>query len=270
MPKRSLRITIWWSGTLLFLALASVLLFYDPAEGGARMVVSRLTSWAIGPLHGLANSWNRWGARLYERAAAFRENSELKEINLRLLIDKTELSRLQEENETLRRALKLREETKQAVSDADIIGAFNEGREEYLIINRGSAAGIEEGSAVLSPKSVLVGVVRTVSDETATVRLLASASERLTVSILPANVSAALRGDNSGEYVISLVPADASIGIGDAVVTAGLNEGIPAGIAVGAVAAVGQSAAGSFQEVRVKSPVEILFLDGVLVLLGKR
>jgi len=268
MPKRPPRISIWWLSAIVFLALASILLFYDPAEGRARMVVSRATSWAVGPLYGLGKSWNRLGARLYERAAAFRENSELKEINMRLLIDKAEFLLIQKENETLRRALKLQEETKQALSDADIIGAFNEGREEYLILNRGSAAGVSEGSAVLSPEGALVGVVRTVSSETSTVRLLASASEHLTVSILPANVNASLRGDNSGEYVISLVPADAPILIGDAVVTAGLNDNIPAGIAVGAVAAVGESAAGSFKEIRVKSPVEVLFLDRVLVLLG--
>ncbi|KKW27813.1 MAG: Cell shape-determining protein MreC [Parcubacteria group bacterium GW2011_GWB1_52_7] len=270
MPKRSPRVSIWWLSAILFLALAVVLLFYNPAELGARTAVNRLTSWAISPLYELGKSWNRLGARLYERTAAFRENSELKEINARLLIDKAEFLRLQKENETLRRALKLQEETQQALSDADIIGAFSEGREEYLIINRGSAAGVSERSAVLSPEGALVGVVRTVSSETSTVRLLSSASEHLTVSILPANVNAALRGDNSGEYVISLVPADAPIAIGDAVVTAGLNDNIPAGIAVGTVAAAGESAAGSFQDIRVKSPVEILFLDRVLVLLGKR
>src|SRR3989344_2631750 len=199
------RISSFWLGC----SRRCILFFYDPAEGRARMVVSRATSWAVGPLYGLGKSWNRLGARLYERAAAFRENSELKEINMRLLIDKAEFLLIQKENETLRRALKLQEETKQALSDADIIGAFNEGREEYLILNRGSAAGVSEGSAVLSPEGALVGVVRTVSSEPSTVRLLASASEHLTVSILPANVNAALRGDNSGEYVISLVPADA-------------------------------------------------------------
>ncbi|MBI2097143.1 MAG: rod shape-determining protein MreC [Candidatus Sungbacteria bacterium] len=270
MRKKYPRTILQWLGVLAVLAIVVFIVFYKPARGGTRSFIIQVSSQIVLPLHRLGNTWGQWGVNLRERAAAFRDNRTLRDRESQLLIDKAELLKLREENETLRRALSLQLSTKQAVEYGSIIGSFTELRDEYLVIDRGSTHGLREGFPALSPEGVLVGIVRTVSESTATIRLLSSPSETLTISILPAKIDAVLHGDNGGEYTVSLVPESVSVGMGDVVVTAGFNEGIPAGLPVGAVVAVSHNTTESFQDIRVKSPVRFAFLDHVLVVLGER
>lgn len=132
-------------------------------------------------------------------------------------------------------------------------------------MNHGRNIEIPEGAAAFSVSGILLGFVRVASGNTATVRTLASPSESISVRVLPAGVDGILRGDNNGEYLVSLIPSASDINAGDAIIAAGRNAEINAGAVIGFVVSVERRPTETFLGVRVRSPVEINFIDRVLI-----
>lgn len=238
---------------------------YPPAANALRGFVSSATQWILKPFRELGLITDRVSSGITGLLLVYRQNRELLATESRLLIDKTRLEALERENQDLKKALGIKNETKRDIWYADVIGKFAEGRDEYLIVAHDRNIEIPEGAAVFSVDGVLLGFVRVASGNTATVRTLASPSESISARILPAGVYGILKGDNNGEYLVSLIPSSAYINAGDAVVTAGRNAGVNTDTAIGSVVSVERRPTETFLEVRVRSPIEINFVDKVLI-----
>jgi len=119
---------------------------------------------------------------------------------------------------------------------ARIVGNSTNHLHNYIIINRGSKAGIKEDMGVISSEGV-VGVVRSVSDNYAYVISLLNVNQTISAKILSCGVYGPLTWDGrSAQYaVLSEIPQHIPIIVGDSVVTSGLSTIFPPDIPLGTV-----------------------------------
>lgn len=154
------------------------------------------------------------------------------------------------ENETLRRALTLRDAGEAGVLPASVIGVVREGREEFILLNRGTADGIGVGDLVIGQNRALGGAVVAVGERTSRALLLSSASRSIDVFVGASSVRAIARGNNNRELVIELVPPDAVIQPGDLITASPRAAGGRSSLLVGEVREVRPAAHEVFQAVR--------------------
>lgn len=256
-----------WTVAGITLAFILTVLFYHPVGYGLRTGIGAISSWVVRPFS-MASRSTHWALQSGRDAVgAWRQIGRLREVEEKFFVQSVEYARLAEEVEALKRALDIRARASRPTKTAEILGSFSEGRDEFLIITQTDNAEIREGAIVLSLEGVLIGIVRTVSSHTATVRLIESPSETLTVSVHPSGVNGVLKGDNNGEYIISLVPKDANVNMGDTVSAEGRNLGIPGGTPVGVVVEVERSPTESFLMLRAKAPFDLYTISDVMVVL---
>lgn len=256
-----------WVAAIFTFAVIAGLLIYPPAQRGAREIVGRLSLPVLRPFSIVASASKRMLQSAISFLGAYREVKRLAAFEEALLVEKSENLLLKEQIAHLRNALGVKESLKRAVRVSEVLGTFYENREEFLIIRQIGSAEITEGVPVLSSGGVMVGVVRAASPDTATVRLLSSPSETATVMIEPAGARGVLRGDNNGEYVISLIAKETEVQPGDVVTISGSNFSVPPRTPVGSVVSVGHSPTESFLEVRARSPFDVNALLYVTVVL---
>ncbi|MBI4132906.1 MAG: rod shape-determining protein MreC [Candidatus Sungbacteria bacterium] len=154
----------------------------------------------------------------------------LEDERVRLLAELAHREGILRENEVLRQALSLEEQGESGVIPASAVGFFREGRDEFLLLNRGARDGIGGGDVVVSRSGVLVGSVIEAGPRFSKVALLTSPTRSIDVLLaggelrpVPQQGSgtglrAIARGNNNRELVIDLVPQDADIKVGDLVV----------------------------------------------------
>lgn len=121
---------------------------------------------------------------------------------------------------------------------------------ETFTIDRGRGDGIREGDLVVAtcrvgdrgdPVTGVVGRIHSASNHSAVVATLLSSDCTLGTTQAESGVYGILCG-TGGEALISSLPVNARYGVGEIVMTSGFSEAIPAGIAVGSVAADGKGA----------------------------
>ncbi|MBI4134798.1 MAG: rod shape-determining protein MreC [Candidatus Sungbacteria bacterium] len=256
----------YWVGLALAFLLVVLFIFYPPFSKALRSGVGSVSSFVAAPISGVARAVNTLGTSATHWLGAFREAERLRTVEERLVFVEAEYAKLQTANETLMQALEIGKREGRRTVAAEVIGSFYEGRDEFLVIKESSGA-VSEGAVVLSPQGVILGVIRTTASNTATVRLLSSPSETITVAVYPSGVNGVLRGDNNGEYLISLVAKDAAVNPGDVVVSIGRNAGVPSFTPVGAVVNVSHSPTESFLDVRAKAPMDVATLSQVIIIL---
>lgn len=186
---------------------------------------------------------------------------------IELLAEIARLGELRRENELLRQALVLRAEGEAGVIPATAVAFFREGREEFLLLDRGTDQGIGVGDLILDRRRVLAGTVVEVSRRSARAILLTSPSRSTEVTIAGRDLRAVARGDNGRELAIDLVPQDAEIAVGDLIVASPRLAGGRRSLLVGEVREVRRAEQAVFKTVRAVhlfDPAE----DALLVLLA--
>ena len=189
------------------------------------------------------NSANFISGGIYDRVNNFKE----------FLLLKKENKRLSEENAYLRNLIEIREKDS-GLTDAVLIdttrymqkyqytsakGINNNYRKNnnYLTIDRGSASGIEPDLGVINSKGI-VGITKSVSKNYATVLSVLNVNSRINAKLLNSHHFGSLSWDNEDFNVVQLqdLPVQASIYVGDTVVTGGKSTIFPEGIPIGTTA----------------------------------
>jgi cell shape-determining protein MreC len=138
---------------------------------------------------------------------------------------------------------------------------------DTLLIDAGTAQGIEVGDLVAAGGTTLVGTVREVHPTTATVELFSSPGEQYnallltgaTASSTTTSVPIVLEGQGSGSLRAE-VPAGTPAAVGDAIVTPGVESGF-----AGTISFVSQNESESFETLYVTLPINPLELRFVEV-----
>src|SRR5207237_1271649 len=138
------------------------------------------------------------------------------------------------------------------------------GRFKSIVIDRGSAAGIDVDDAVVNANGLIGRVVLTTKDM-AKVQLVTDNNASVGVLIERTRRQGVLRGDGSGSAQLFDIPSLADVQPGDNVLTAGIDGIYPKGIPVGVIvkADKGQEL---FKTIVVKPSVDFGSIEEVIVL----
>ena len=197
------------------------------------------------------------------------------ELSLELVRIQTKLNQLQdveEDNTRLRRAFEFRETTSHFMIPCNVISRNITGWWHSVRIGKGSAEGIKENHAVISPDG-LVGKTKEVSKHTSEVLLVCDPACRISAKIKRGNIFGLLQGmgtDLRGRPIarLNFIDKDIEIREGDEVVTSGLtnDKGVsPKGIHIGYVIEVKQDASGLYQSATIAPTATISLLDYIFV-----
>ena len=160
-----------------------------------------------------------------------RENARLKQWYDRALA-------LEAENRSLRNLVHLADLPQSKAVTARVIATSGGNFAQSVILDSGLDQGVSPNSVAMTGNGV-VGRALTISDTTSQVLLLTDVNSRIPVVIENSRHRGILAGDNSQQPLLMYLPDDASVSVGERVLTSGDSAGIFApGLPVGVVVSV--------------------------------
>ena len=206
--------------------------------------LERYATKAFSPVLGVFQTWSVKLNSMYgERTNKSDLWSELKQREAELNQLRTEnavLKVVDEENQALRKLLSFTETNKysyivsRVISRGDISDVS--GGTETIIINRGESHGVIKGAAVVDSSGILIGKISAVKNASAKVDILNSSRCRIAASILnDNNTSGVVVGEFGLSVAMNTIPQDKELKLNDTVITSGLEETIPRGLAIGKI-----------------------------------
>jgi rod shape-determining protein MreC len=193
-----------------------------------------------------------------------------------LAINRVRVRELESENTLLRKQLAY----KQANPDFDLMGAAVLQRSSdiakvigrdpsnlvwYIIVDQGSADGVQVGMPVAAPQG-LVGRVTAVGANWAKVMLIVDPSSSVNAVVQSTRATGVVQGDVNGNLTIKYVPQGEAIQPGDLILTSGMGGGFPKRLVVGQVNSVYKRDIELFQEASIKPTVDFTRLEFVMIL----
>lgn len=216
-------------GLLIFIWLTArvpaIAQVYERLQAG----VVRLGTGMGRGLAGLTESELSLQARYAEREAEVRA----------LAIDQAEHQALEREVLELRGLLGYTATASSSGTPSHVIARSVDQDATRVLIDKGANDGVVRGAAVVIDTGVLFGIIDTVHDQTAEVRLVAHPDSRLPATILGGNRTLGLVEGRQGSLLtMEFIPQDSDVLVDDVVVTSGLDAGVKAGLVIGLVTEV--------------------------------
>jgi rod shape-determining protein MreC len=135
----------------------------------------------------------------------------------------------------------------------------------YVIINIGSNQGLLPGMPVVTDKG-LVGRVDAVISDAARVQLVTDSASAVDVRLQSSNTEAMLVGSVTGGLSLDMISQDATVTIGDVVLTSGLGGSYPPNLLIGQVVSVRKLDYELFQQASIQPNVDFNHLGFILVI----
>ena len=137
----------------------------------------------------------------------------------------------------------------------------------YIMINKGSAHGIEPDMAVISPEGI-VGVVMSVSTNFSTIMPVLHSDSRNSVKVRRTGISGSLVWDGLDYRYSQIidVPTTHKFEADDTIITSGLANDFPEGIPVGYVKDAENLSGSGFYRVRIRLATDFNKLDHVYII----
>ena len=117
---------------------------------------------------------------------------------------------------------------------ARVVGRSADHWWQQVILNQGTASGIQEGS-IIKADGGLVGLVDSVTTNTSSVLLISDLKSQVGVTISRTSAKGILRGDASAEGVLEFYEKVPNVKVGDLVSTSTYSQKFPAGLAIGKI-----------------------------------
>ncbi len=201
------------------------------------------------------------------------DNAALRDENHRLEAENARLEEIKRENDLLTGLLQLRNGLEFQTAAAAVIGRESSEFRRTIIIDKGTDDGIAIGDVVIASGGTLAGRVTDVGSEGATVMLLTDAESTVIGQLVSTAATGEVVGQLGGTLVMNQIDAGEQIGLGDEVVTAGIElaSGIrspyPKGLLIGQVVDVKRDANDVVQTAFLQPTADLEKLEYVLVIL---
>lgn len=254
-----------------FVALSLFLLVADlrfQTLGTVRVAVASLL-WPLQkavmlPVAGAGEAGNYFSslASLQQENAALRER-QLAQANLLL-----RQAHLDDENRRLRALLDMRERLDAPVLAAEILYAARDPFARRVVIDRGTAHGVESGQAVIDDVGV-VGQVTRAFPLSSEVTLLTDKHQAIPVQVTRNGLRAVLAGAGSGILELKFLSANADVRPDDTLVTSGLDGIYLPGLPVARVTKIDRDNSFSFARIEC-APLAGVERHGQVLVLGRR
>lgn len=179
---------------------------------------------------------------IQELSAIRRENSELREVNARLLQWQAVAQKLENQNRQLRGLLGTVTEAEARAVSARVIADSGGAFAQSILITAGGRDGVAKGQAVVTGEG-LVGRVTHSGYRSARVLLITDINSRIPVRVGEAGDRAILAGDNSPRPQLIYLGVKSAVAPGDRIVTSGDAGAFPPGLPVGRVVVADEATA---------------------------
>jgi len=167
-------------------------------------------------------------------------------------------------NERLRKLFDLQQKMTQPLIAAQVVGKDPSPWFQSVVLDKGSADGVDKGRPVLNPEGV-VGIVVEATAHYAKVMLITDPNSAVDAVIQESRARGIIKGGASGYCVLNYVLRKHDVAVGDPVVSSGMDGIFPKGLPIGKVATIVKQEAGIFQDVTVTPYVDFERLEEVLV-----
>lgn len=147
---------------------------------------------------------------------------------------------------------------------ANVIGRDPSPYMRYVFIDAGTDNGLRHGMAVVTEQG-LVGRVEAVSPNAARIQLITDPGSAVNVRLQASQTEAVLTGSLSGDLSLDMLSVNASVSVGEIVLTSGLGGNYPQNIFVGQIQSVQKQENELFQTASVQPMVDFSNLKAVLV-----
>ncbi|MCE5193949.1 MAG: rod shape-determining protein MreC [Nitrospiraceae bacterium] len=192
------------------------------------------------------------------------ENKKLKEQIDALLIEEQGYQEILLENFRLREILNLKKTEKRSVAVAKVIAKGSNRWVNTLVINKGTAHGIEKDMIVITPEG-LAGKIISSTESYSSILLLNDINFSVSVRLEDSRVEGILSGTGSKTCVLKYISHEIEAAENDTVITSGLDGIFPPGIPVGTVTKISKNSPGLFQDITVIPFQDNSKLEEVLV-----
>lgn len=229
--------------------------------GFAQGLVAKPSNYIIGVFEDINSLFN-----------TYEENKRLKSRLEEFAVLQSEVNTLKTENAELREIVNVKESLRDYEPiQATVIARNPDQWEEKIILNRGSAHGVQKNMAVTTARG-LIGKVTLVTAYTSQVELLYTNNSNYRVSALAQEETGDVYGliegfDNEqGELIFKRIDSSAAIEEGAKVVTSGLGGIFPKGILIGEVTEITTDDFGLTKMAYVKPAANFSLLENVTIL----
>jgi len=199
--------------------------------------------------------------------------SELKDENEKLIRENNQLSSEiallkdeKKENEKLRDQLGLIPREKFSLEASFVIGQDPQRFESWIIIDKGSSAGIKEGMPVIVSDGILIGKISEIFGNTSKVSLLTDSGSVINAVDMETEAKGIVRGEYGLGTIFDLVAQTDIVNSGDTIATSGLGGDFPRGLLIGKVQETRLTQDKLFQQAVVMPRVKYSRLDVVFVI----
>jgi rod shape-determining protein MreC len=213
-------------------------------------------------------------ADLLQTARDFRtlrqRNNELNLLVERLTVENLQLAEVVTENEQLRSFFEFAQTNPTYdFRGGQIIGrVISEGSSPFINtieIDLGEKHGLKQGMPVVTDRG-LVGRIMDVQPYTSEILLINDASSSVNAMTQTSRAPGALRGRVGQSPLMSLIPPDVEVSVGEIVITSGLGGRFPKGIVIGQIVDILQNDNQAFQQAVVHPTVDLDRLELVMVI----
>ena len=255
---------------VILLAAILIVLSYNLKQKSPAWLIKKVVLEVAAPVQNILNvsvksisdAWSRY---------LFLVGIEEENKNLKKKIDdlKAQLILYQEgylEAERLRNLLALKDDYNFKFVTACVIGREQVALSKTVVINKGTAHGLNAGMPVLAG-SGLVGRVIDVSWHAAKILLLIDESSNIDAIVQRNRTQGIIRGAGSQGYVLKYISKTQDVEEGDVIISSGIGGVFPKGMMIGQVSRIDKQEAGLFLKINVVPSVDFSKLEEVLVLI---
>ncbi|MBI3333520.1 MAG: rod shape-determining protein MreC [Candidatus Omnitrophica bacterium] len=192
------------------------------------------------------------------------ENQILRERLQALLAHEGTHQELFQENRRLRELLRFKAQSPWVSIPAEVIGHELRLWSRTLLLDQGSRDGVRLGMAVVTPVG-LVGRISEVGPSSSRVILVTDPHFRVAGVVSSSRASGLVMGSSSGSCLITYIPRETPLKVGESVLTAGGKSFSPGGIPIGVIQSVEKGSFELFSSARLRPAVDLSTVEEVLV-----
>ena len=266
--RRSIVFTTLLAATLVMMAFSS--------NSAVRDFQGAL-GYALRPIEGAVNSVAKGAASVFASIGEIdrlrSDNASLRRDNDRLTAENLRLQNAAQDNETLTGLLQLQNGFSYKTLAAEVIARESSEFRRVVTIGKGSDDGIVQGDVVIAEGGALAGRVSEVGPNNATIVLITDRSSTVIGKIETNGATGEVMGQLGGALTMANIDSTEGIGLGEQVVTAGIQlaGGIrspyPKGLLIGQVIDVQRDANSVVQTAFLQPIANVDKLEYVLVVL---
>lgn len=193
------------------------------------------------------------------------DNAQLNQKIQGLSFENARLKSAQDENQSLRLALNLKQQSKLNLLPVEVLNSDPTGFTQTLVIDKGEDARIRLNQAVVVSPGLLVGKITKLYPNSAQVTLITDPSIVINAEVVDSGARGLIRGEHGLGLSLDLVTQNESIKTGDQVITSGLSSDFSRGLLIGSISAIHSNASELFQKAFVSPAADLRNLRFIFV-----